>query len=149
MSPHRVATILLVEDNPDHAEFALRALKKNSVTTQVVWAKDGEEALEILGECDGTRASERPFPDLILLDINLPKLSGHDVLRRVKADDSLRAIPVVMLSTSTSIEDVAASYAAGANSYVSKKGPFKALVDQVTAVRDYWFSVSALPGSPA
>ena len=149
MSPRRVATVLLVEDNPDHAEFALRALKKDSVTTQVLWAKDGEEALEILGQCDAAPASEHPFPDLILLDINLPKLSGHDVLRRVKAEDSWRAIPVVMLSTSTSAEDIAASYAAGANSYVSKKGPFKAVVDQVTTVRDYWFRVCALPGSPA
>ena len=137
MSPLRVATILLVEDNPDHAEFALRALKKSDVATQVIWAKDGEEAVEILGQA--------PFPDLILLDVNLPKLSGHEVLRRVRADDSLRGIPVVMLSTSTSTEDVAASYAAGANSYVSKKGPFKALIEQVTAIRDYWFVVSALP----
>lgn len=148
MSPARVATVLLVEDNPDHAEFALMALKKDNVTTQVIWAKDGEEALEILNRCAATPAGgDTPPPDLILLDVNLPKLSGHDVLRRVKAHETLRAIPVVMLSTSTSSEDIGASYAAGANSYVSKKGPFKALVDQVRAVRDYWFVVNALPGS--
>ena len=134
----RFATVLLVEDNPDHAEFALMALKKDNVTTQVVWAKDGEEALDLLngGHC---------APDLILLDVNLPKIGGHEVLRRVKAHETLRAIPVVMLITSQSNDDIAASYAAGANSYVSKQGGFKALIDQVKSVKAYWFTVSVLP----
>jgi CheY-like chemotaxis protein len=139
MRSARVATILLVEDNPDHAEFALKALKTEGVTTQVTWAKDGEEALEIL--------ERGPLPELILLDINMPKISGHEVLRHVKGDESLRAIPVIMLTTSDSSEDVAASYAAGANSYVAKRGGFRALVDQVKAVQEYWFGTCALPAA--
>ena len=140
MPATRVATVLLVEDNPDHAEFALKALKKDDVTTQVIWAKDGQEALDIL---------ERgaPLPELILLDIHLPKVNGHQVLRHVKASDTLRAIPVIMLSTSESEADVAESYAAGANSYVAKQGGFRALIDQVRAVKEYWFVTNALPAA--
>ena len=141
MGAARVATVLLVEDNPDHAEFALKALKKDNVTTQVIWAKDGQEALDIL--------DRGPLPELILLDIHLPKVNGHEVLRRVKRNEAMRAIPVVMLSTSESAEDVAASYAAGANSYVAKQGGFKALVEHVRAVKDYWFVVNALPTASA
>jgi CheY-like chemotaxis protein len=131
------AVVLLVEDNPDHAEFALKALKKDGVATQVIWAKDGQEALDVL--------ERGVLPELILLDIHLPKVNGHEVLRRVKANERLRSIPVVMLTTSESREDVAASYAAGANSYVAKQSGFKALVDQVKAVKDYWLTISALP----
>ena len=141
MAEARVATVLLVEDNPDHAEFALKALKKENVTTQVIWAKDGQEALDIL--------DRGPLPDLILLDIHLPKVNGHEVLRRVKSNDAMRAIPVIMLSTSENPEDVAASYAGGANSYVAKQGGFKALIEQVKVVKDYWFTVSRLPAATA
>ena|SRR2546425_1553095 len=134
------ATILLVEDNPDHAEFAMKALRKGDIPTDVVWAKDGQEALDML------RGNQGPArPDLILLDIHLPKLNGHEVLRRVKDDDALRTIPVVMMSTSDRAEDVATSYNARANSYVTKPVGFKQLVDQVQSVKDYWLRTNRLP----
>jgi CheY-like chemotaxis protein len=140
MSKTSVATILLVEDNPDHAEFALKALRGDNITTQVIWAKDGQEALDIL---EGRRQTARP--DLILLDIHLPKVNGHEVLRRVKADPELQSIPVVMLSTSESAEEVNATYRAGANSYVSKPVAFKVFSERLRALKEYWLCTNALP----
>jgi two-component system response regulator len=142
MANGSVATILLVEDNPDHAEFALKALKRDNVITQVTWAKDGQEALDIL---QGRR--QTPRPDLILLDIHLPKVNGHQVLRRVKADPDLRSIPVVMLSTSDCAADVNATYRAGANSYVSKPVSFKELNERLRALKQYWLQTNSLPAS--
>src|SRR4051794_20604503 len=110
----RAVSILLVEDNQDHAELTLKALDNGN---KVFWVKDGEEALDYLQRkgrfADGDLA---PRPGLILLDVNLPKVSGHEVLKRIKADDALRAIPVVMLTTSDRDEEVAASYRSGVNS---------------------------------
>src|ERR1041384_8162032 len=112
-------TVLLVEDNPDHAVFAMKALRNDPPAAQVIWAKDGEEALAFLKpgpQADDARPGRRP--GMILLDIHLPKVDGHEVLRRVKCDDRLKTIPVIMLTTSESVEDVAESYGAGANSYI-------------------------------
>ena len=131
-------TVLLIEDNPDHAEFALRAFRNSESPMEVVWVKDGQEALELLqsGECR---------PDLILLDVNLARVHGHEVLRRVKSDPKLRTIPVVMLSTSDRPQDVGESYRAGANSYVNKPVSFQDLVQRVTSVKDYWLTTNQVP----
>jgi CheY-like chemotaxis protein len=139
-----IVTVLLVEDNPDHAEFAIKALKKDDVTTEVVWAKDGEEALDLLAR-RGPDGAAAPRFALILLDIHLPKITGHEVLRRIKADPQLRSIPVVMLTTSERSDDVNASYLAGANSYVPKPVSFWEFLDRVTSVKEYWLKTNALP----
>jgi two-component system response regulator len=140
MSP----TVLLVEDNPDHALFALKALRAEDPATQVVWAKDGEEALAFLDR--GHKAAE-PTPELILLDIHLPKMNGHQVLRRVKGDEKLRSIPVIMLTTSDSAADLEESYSAGANSYVAKPVGGGDFVAHVKALKQYWLVTNTMPAA--
>ena len=135
--------ILLVEDNPDHAELTRRALHKSGGNVVVTWVKDGQEALEVL------RREDTSGPSLILLDVNLPKIGGQDVLRAVKQDDRLRLIPVVMLTTSDAPEDVARSYGLGANSYVVKALDFSDFVRRVKAVWDYWSGTNVLPDKSA
>src|SRR6266487_3555797 len=113
--------ILVVEDNPDHAHFTLKALAGGDDGTHTHWMKDGEEALDFLYRRGRwADAASAPRPSLILLDIHLPKINGHEVLRHVKADEALCSIPVVMLTTSAAEQDIAATYDAGANSYITK-----------------------------
>lgn len=139
----RAISILLVEDNQDHAELTLKALENGN---RVVWVKDGEEALDYL-QRRGRFATNgaAPRPGLILLDVNLPKVSGHEVLKRVKADDDLRSIPVVMLTTSDRDEEVAASYRSGVNSFVTKPVRFSDFVERIKALKGYWVVTNRLP----
>jgi two-component system, response regulator len=142
----REVNVLLVEDNPDHAELSLRALKDGNLLNEIFWVKDGEEALDFLyhrgRHADATRA---PRPELVLLDIHLPKLDGHEVLRRIKADEALRSIPVVMMTTSERDDEILQSYKAGANSFVSKPVRFADFVDRVKNVKLYWVLTNLLP----
>ncbi len=135
----KAANILLVEDNADHAELTVRALKNGNILNEVFWVKDGEEALDFLYQrgryADHGRA---PRPGLILLDIKLPKVDGHEVLRRIKSDETLRVIPVVMLTTSGETNDVNESYHAGVNSFVTKPVSFREFVETVKTVKLYW-----------
>lgn len=139
MDRYRAANILLVEDNADHAELTLRALKNGNMLNEVFWVKDGEEALDFLYRrgryADPARALR---PDLILLDIKLPKVDGHEVLRTIKNDEKLRTIPVVMLTTSGETNDVNESYRAGVNSFVTKPVSFREFVETVKSVKLYW-----------
>jgi CheY-like chemotaxis protein len=132
--------ILLVEDNPDHAEFAHRALS-HGIEHDVVWVTDGEEALAFLHREGRWASYDGPPPSVILLDIGLPKVSGHDVLRTIKSEEGLRHIPVIVLSTSADENDVARSYHFGANSYVVKTLGLTGL----KAIKDYWFTVNVRP----
>jgi CheY-like chemotaxis protein len=134
----RPITILLVEDNPDHALLTLRALKDGNLLNEIVWVKDGEQAIEYLTQCRDGEGAGGERPGLILLDIHLPKMNGHEVLRRIKSDDSLRTIPVVMLTTSAREDEVSASYGAGANSFVCKPVQFEEFVERVRTVKLYW-----------
>ncbi len=146
MSTHREVNILLVEDNPDHAELTLKALEDGRVSNRVFWVKDGEEALDFLHRRRRwADAAASPRPWLILLDVKLPKVDGHEVLRRIKGDDDLRAIPVVMLTTSEREEEVEASYRAGANSFVTKPVRFADFVERIKAVKLYWMLTNRLP----
>jgi CheY-like chemotaxis protein len=109
--------------------------------------KDGEEALDFLLQKNGWAATgAAPRPSLVLLDVNLPKVTGHEVLRRIKADETLRAIPVVMLTTSDCDADVSASYRAGANSFVTKPVGFADYVKCIKTVKAYWIQTNRLPG---
>jgi CheY-like chemotaxis protein len=146
MDAPKVPSILLVEDNQDHAELTLKALKNGQGEHTVVWVKDGEEALEYL-QRRGRWADESksPRPGLVLLDVNLPKVGGHEVLRRIKSDADLRSIPVVMLTTTDRAEEVAASYQAGVNSFVTKPVKFSDFVDRIKNVKGYWILTNRLP----
>jgi two-component system response regulator len=131
-------TILLVDDSPDDVALTLRAFRANRITNKVDVASDGEEALDYL-----LRESERrPKPVLILLDINLPKVSGLEVLRRIRTDERTRYLPVVVLSTSSEDRDIVESYDLGANSYVRKPVVFNEFVDAVKALGVYWLLVN-------
>ena len=142
--------VLLVEDNPDHAELTLKALRDGNVLNEIIWVKDGEEALDFLYHrgryADATKA---PRPGLILLDLRLPKVDGHEVLRRIKADEDLRSIPVVMLTTSEREDEICRSYKAGANSFVSKPVRFADFVERVKSLKLYWVLTNLLPDSSA
>ena len=137
-------TILLVDDNPDDVTLTLRAFRTNNITNQVDVASDGEEALNYLLP-DGEYP---PKPVLILLDINLPKVSGLEVLRRIRTDDRTRYLPVVVLSTSSEDRDIVESYNLGANSYVRKPVVFNEFVDAVRVLGLYWLLVNQTAPSP-
>ena len=146
MADDRAVSILLVEDNQDHAELTLKALRNGPSTNEVFWVKDGQEALDFLQQKGRwSDASAAPRPGLVLLDVNLPKVGGHEVLRRIKADEGLKAIPVIMLTTSDREEEVAASYLAGVNSFVTKPVHFKDFVERIKSVKGYWIVTNRLP----
>jgi two-component system response regulator len=129
--------ILLVEDNPDDIALTRRALERNDIRNPLVVAHDGEEALRTLG--DGLR------PALILLDLKLPKVGGLEVLRRMAADDRLRLIPTVVLTSSREEEDVVTGYRFGANSYIRKPVDFADFVEVVRHIGVYWLTVNERP----
>lgn len=143
---HRGVTILLVEDNPDHADLTLRALREGNLLNELFWVKNGEEALDFLHRRGpyGNGASA-PRPGLVLLDIKLPKVDGLEVLRRIKGDQELRSIPVVMLTTSEEDHEVTESYKTGANSFVSKPVRFSEFVEKIKALKLYWVVTNRLP----
>lgn len=141
-------SILLVEDNPDHAELTLRGLRSGNLLNEVFWVKDGEEALEFLHQRGRyAHPARAPRPGLVLLDIKLPKVDGHEVLRAIKTDESLRSIPVVMLTTSGQSEDVRASYSAGVNSFVTKPVSFREFVETIKTLKLYWV-LTNVPAEP-
>jgi chemotaxis family two-component system response regulator Rcp1 len=136
--------ILLVEDNPNDVEMTVRALKNGQVrlTNHLTVARDGEEALDILfgrGNHNGYR------PGLILLDLNLPKVDGREVLEKIKADPKLRRIPVVVLTVSNREEDVAHCYDVGANTYITKPVRFEDFIKVVKTIKRYWILGGTLP----
>jgi len=140
------ANILLVEDNPTDAELTMRALKKNNLANQVVWVKDGAEALEFIFATG--RYSERDvdnFPRLILLDLRMPKIDGLEVLQKIKADERSRRIPVVVLTSSQEDRDIVESYKLGVNSYVSKPVEFDDFINAVSTLGFYWMLINNPP----
>lgn len=139
MDPQSV-DILLVEDNADHVELILRALRDNNLLNQVHVVTNGEEALDFLYQRG--KYSDAPRPGLILLDIKLPKVDGIEVLRRIKADPELRSIPVVMLTTSAGEQEIVESYSCGANSYIVKPLAFDQFVKAIKTLKLYWLVVN-------
>jgi two-component system response regulator len=132
--------ILLVEDNPDDIALMLHALKSNRISAPVMIAEDGEQALQQLyGE---PHNPHRQIPALILLDLNLPKLSGLDVLRQLRANDSTRLVPVVVLTSSLEQSDRLQAYQSGANSYIRKPVDFDEFVTVAQQLGDYWLGLN-------
>ncbi|MEW6325712.1 MAG: response regulator, partial [Nitrospirota bacterium] len=141
--------ILLVEDNPDHAMMTTRALKRGKLNNTVHWVKNGQEALDYLFRQDGyADAGKAPTPGLVLLDLNLPKYSGFEILQRIKQDEALKALPVVMLTTSGRDEEVKKCYDLGANSYITKPVQFEDFADVIQKLELYWLLVNRLPQLP-
>jgi CheY-like chemotaxis protein len=142
----KLIDILLVEDNPDHAVLTKKVLEDYKVVNKVHVVGDGVEALDFVHRrgkySDGHDA---PRPGLILLDVKLPKMDGFEVLKRLKADPEYRAIPVVMLTTSSRDEEVAKGYAEGANSYVTKPVRFDEFAAKVRNIGVYWGLISSVP----
>jgi CheY-like chemotaxis protein len=141
--PHE-PVILLVEDNPKDEALTLRALKKANIGNRVVVAHDGVEAVDfLLGTApDGSR---NELPQLILLDLKLPKLDGHDVLRRIRSEERTRLLPVVILTTSVEDKDRLQGYALGANSYVRKPVDFAEFAQAVVQLGLYWLVLNQQP----
>jgi two-component system, response regulator len=135
--------ILLVEDNPSDEALALRALKKNNLTNEVVVAHDGVEALDYLFRT-GNHAGRDPnqIPAMVLLDLNLPKINGVEVLRRIRTDSRTRLLPVIVLTSSLEERDVVHSYANGANSYVRKPVDFVHFVEAMRQLELYWLDLN-------
>jgi two-component system response regulator len=140
--------ILLVEDNPDDELLMLRALRKNNVTGEVVVARDGVEALDYLfGEGSYAGRDTTVMPQLILLDLKLPRIDGLEVLRRLRSDERTRLLPVVILTSSREQQDMLDGYGLGANSYVRKPVNFEQFVRAVEQLKLYWLILNEAPPS--
>ena len=141
-------TILLVEDNPDDEVLTVRELQKQPIVNKIVAVRDGVEALEYLfGTGQYARRDVRDLPTVVLLDLKLPKVDGLQVLRRIRADDRTKNIPVVVLTSSDDQRDVVESYRLGANSYVRKPVNFNQFQEAVRYLQFYWLRLNERPPS--
>jgi two-component system response regulator len=134
--------ILLVEDNPNDVEITRRALEKEQVRNELVVARDGQEAIDILFSREKNGV---PKPGLILLDLNLPKVDGREVLGKIKTDPKLKRIPVIVLTVSTRQEDIVRSYDLGVNTFITKPVRYEDFTKVVTTIKEYWIVIATLP----
>lgn len=138
--------ILLVEDNPDDVALILRALKKNNILNKVVVARDGVDALDYLFATGTHRGRDlNEIPQVVLLDLKLHKLDGLEVLKRIRADDRTKRLPVVMLTSSREQQDLLASYDSGVNSYIQKPVDFNQFAEAVRKLGLYWMVLNIAP----
>lgn len=138
--------ILLVEDNPDDEKLTLRAMKKNNILNEIVVVRDGAEALDYLfGEGKYKDSSPNEPPQVILLDINLPKIGGLDVLKRIRSNEKTSLYPVVILTSSREEKDLLESYKLGANSYICKPVDFDQFSDAIRQLGLYWLVLNEVP----
>lgn len=145
----RHSAILLVEDNPDDEALTLRAFRKNNIANDVVVARDGQQALDYLfGEGAYQGRDVEDTPHLVLLDLKLPKVSGLEVLQRLRRDERTRRVPVVILTTSDEDQDRCRGYDLGANSYVRKPVDFNEFIDAVRQIGLYWLVLNQRPPEP-
>jgi len=136
--------LLLVEDNPDDVEIAIRALRKGRQFNDIRVVRDGEEALSLLFP-DGDQDLDTFRPDLLLLDLHLPRVSGFDVLERIKTSDELSSIPVIVLTVSEREGDIARAYQLGANTYITKPVDFDKFAHAIDTLWEYWMVIAKLP----
>lgn len=134
--------IFLVEDNPDDEALTLRALKKNNIMNQVIVAHDGAEALDYLL---GPNSDNNRVPQVILLDLKLPKIDGLEVLKRLRADERTKLLPVIILTSSREEQDLITSYQFGANSYIRKPVDFNQFIAAVQQLGLYWLVLNEFP----
>jgi CheY-like chemotaxis protein len=144
------AEILLVEDNLDDVEITLRAFHKVRLANTVHVVRDGQEALDfVFREGDYSDRADAPQPDVILLDLNLPKVNGLEVLDKIRASDGISTIPIVVLTVSEQQEDVRESYKLGANTYITKPVDFEKFVHAMEILDEYWMVIARLPPKEA
>ena len=137
--------LLLVEDNPDDAELTLRAFRKNKVPNEIHVVRDGAEAIEWLLGPRGAAIAASSMPGMVLLDLKLPKIDGLEVLRRIRADERTRYLPVVILTSSDEEVDLADGYRLGANSYVRKPVDFSDFLKATLHLASYWLVLNVVP----
>jgi two-component system response regulator len=143
MNEVRPVDILLVEDNPGDVRLTKEALKDAKVLNEIFIARDGVEAMEILHRKG--KFSKVPLPDLILLDLNLPKKDGREVLAEIKEDPILKHIPVVILTTSKADEDIIKTYNLHANAYITKPVDLNRFAEIIHVLNEFWFTIVKLP----
>ncbi|MDJ0950859.1 MAG: response regulator [Alphaproteobacteria bacterium] len=143
---HNAITILVADDDVDDRLLIQDAFNENSVSNPLVFVNDGEELLDYLhrrGSYEHLR--DTPLPGVVLLDLNMPKKDGRTALKEIKADETLRRIPIVVLTTSKTEEDIVRTYGLGVSSFITKPVTFQGLCDVVKALSHYWFEIVALP----
>lgn len=144
---NEIVEVLLVEDNPNDAEMAMRAFKKSNFSNRIVHVQDGEEALDFIyarGRFSEMEGANRP--KIILLDLKLPKVGGLEVLKTIKSDPAKKSIPIVVLTSSKEEKDMIESYQLGVNSYLVKPVNFEKFVESIKDVGLYWLLLNQLPG---
>ena len=139
----RAVEILLIEDSPSDTELTVEALREAKVRNRLNMVEDGVQALEFLRRTG--KYAHAPRPDLIMLDLNLPRKDGREVLAEIKADEDLRLIPVVVLTTSRAEQDVLRAYQLNANCYITKPVDFEQFLDAVRSIESFWLCVVTLP----
>lgn len=137
--------ILLIEDNEGDILLTKEAFEERNIVNKIDVVRDGEEALDFLNAC--LLNDKTQLPDLILLDVNLPKLNGHEVLSAIKCSEFLQHIPVIMLTTSSSESDILKSYKNHANCYITKPVDVNDFIGAVSTIEDFWFNIVRLPKS--
>jgi len=141
----KAINILLVEDNPADVRLTLEALKDERLYNKLIVAEDGAEALEILRQKG--KYADQPLPDIILLDLNLPRKDGREVLKEIKNDDKLKRIPVVVLTSSEAEADIVRAYDYNANCYITKPVGWDQFKNIIKTMGDFWFTIVKLPSS--
>jgi two-component system response regulator len=143
MMAHKTLHVLLVEDDPGDAELTRAALSESKLALNLTVMEDGEKAMDYLRKLPPFAGAT--MPDVVILDLNLPRKDGREVLAEIKSDPALRKIPVVILTTSNADDDIAKSYAHGANCYVTKPMGFPEFAKVVHSIQDFWFTIVKLP----
>jgi len=139
-------TILIAEDDEDDYLLTLEALHEVGIDNEIHWVKDGDEVMNYLASASRNNGISRNLPGLILLDLNMPKKDGREVLAEIKSDPKFRKIPVIVLTTSSAEADIAKSYDLGVNSFIQKPARFKELVETAQVLLNYWIRTVKLPG---
>jgi CheY-like chemotaxis protein len=135
--------ILLVDDNPDDIMIAKRAFKKSQIHNKIFVTYDGEEAIQFLRKEGNYK--DVPTTGLVILDLNMPKVDGFEVLETIKNDDKLKKVPIIVLTSSSRYEDIERAYKLGANSFVVKPVSFEDFVEAIMEIKRYWLSLSKIP----
>lgn len=142
----RPISILVADDDPDDRMMIQEAFTENRIANQIVFVEDGEQLMAYLRREDlFAEHKDKPYPGIILLDLNMPKKDGREALRELKADPKLCRIPIVVLTTSQAEEDIVRTYGLGVSSFITKPVSFEGLVDAVRVICQYWIQIVALP----
>jgi len=138
-------TILIADDDADDRFMSKKALQKNKLANDIYFVEDGEELLDYLHRHGKYNDSNSPTPDLILLDLNMPRMDGREALRRIKQNPDFRQIPIIMMTTSQEESDIFKTYDLGVNSFITKPVSFEELVEIMQVISTYWFQIVKLP----